>query len=161
MDIMVQLKYLAEVALAMLLGGLIGVEREFAGKPAGLRTLMLVAGSAALLMIIGDIVMYDYAHKPYDDLISLDPIRIIQSIIIGISFLGAGTIILRQEKEKLEGLTTAAAILIAGTIGISIGLHLYVLATGISILSLIVMSGLRFTDRWIIKKREKKRNRNH
>lgn len=158
MDLIVQLKYLGEVAFAMLLGGIIGVERESSGKPAGLRTLMLVSGSAALLMIAGDIILDTYALKHYDDFINLDPIRIIQSIIIGISFLGAGTIMLRPEKEQVEGLTTAAAILLSGTVGICVGLRLYILATGISILSLIVMSGLRFIDRWIIKKRDNKKN---
>lgn len=158
MEIMIELKYLGEVAFAMLLGGIIGVEREFSGKPAGLRTLMLVSGSAALLMIAGDIILDTYALKHYDEFINLDPIRIIQSIIIGISFLGAGTIILRQEKEQVEGLTTAAAILLAGAVGICVGMHLYILATGISILSLIVMSGLRFVDRWIIRKRNNKNN---
>ena len=157
MEIIVQLKYLGEVAFAMLLGGIIGVEREFSGKPAGLRTLMLVSGSAALLMIAGDTILDKYALKHYDDFIGLDPIRIIQSIIIGISFLGAGTIMLRPEKEQVGGLTTAAAILLAGTVGICVGLHLFILATGISLMSLIVMSGLRFIDRLIIKIRNKKK----
>ena len=159
MDILIQLTYLGEAAYAMLLGGIIGFEREYSDKPAGLRTLMLVSGSAAVLMIAGENVIKTDAYTEINELINIDPIRIIQSIIIGISFLGAGTIILREEKERLEGLTTAAAILLAGTIGICTGLHLYFLAAGISLMGLTVISGLRFFDRWINNIRERKQNK--
>lgn len=152
---MYQLKIVGEVAFAMLLGGVIGIERELSAKPAGLRTLMLVSGAAALLIITGEIILEQGVIQEKSNLIGLDPLRIIQAIITGISFLGAGTIIRRQKGEQVEGLTTAAAILLAGTVGICVGLDQYILAIGISGLGLLVISGLRFIDTWVVSKRQK------
>jgi putative Mg2+ transporter-C (MgtC) family protein len=84
-----QLAILAEVFLAMLLGGVIGIERTTANKPAGFRTHMLVAGAAALLVGLSDALIQRFNPGAYTDLIQSDPIRV---IIAGISFLGAGTI---------------------------------------------------------------------
>lgn len=153
MDIINQLKILGEVAFAMLLGGIIGIEREISNKPAGLRTLMLVSGSAALLMISGEIIIELDITQKNADITGLDPLRIIQAIVTGISFLGAGTIIRHQNAGHVEGLTTAAAILLAGAVGICVGIDQYILAIGISVLGLIVMSVLRFIDKWIVKKK--------
>ncbi len=147
-----QIIIVLKVLYAMVLGGMIGIEREFSDKPAGLRTLMLVAGAAALLMLTGEIIFQKDYIANNADLVSLDSIRIIQAIITGISFLGAGTILRRREKERIEGLTTAAAILLAGTVGICVGLEQYFLAAGASGLGILVMSGLRFIDRWVNKK---------
>ena len=80
-----------EVALAMLLGAVIGYEREAANKPAGLRTHMLVSGAAALLVGLGFALIEEAAGRE-DQTIAADPTRIVQAIIIGIGFLGAGTI---------------------------------------------------------------------
>ena len=156
MDVVTQLKIIGEIAFAMLLGGIIGIEREISKKPAGLRTMMLVSGSAAVLMITGELILRMQIIKENANLISLDPIRIIQAIITGISFLGAGTIIRRKEGEHVEGLTTAAAILLAGIVGICVGLEQYILATGISVLGLFVISGLRFIDKWVFTKKKAK-----
>lgn len=144
MDWVVQAQVLGQVALAMLLGGFIGVERELADKPAGFRTHMLVAGAAALLVGLGDALLHRFSLGTGDALRS-DPIRIVEAIITGISFLGAGTIFRRSaEKEHVEGLTTAASILLSSAIGISVALKQFVLAVGVTVLALIVLRGFRF-----------------
>jgi hypothetical protein len=79
------------VALAGALGAIIGVEREFADKPAGLRTHILVCAASALLMLIGKGVLQQFSVEGVDSAYRADPLRIIQAIVIGISFLGAGT----------------------------------------------------------------------
>ena len=112
-----QLTEVAHIALAMLLGGILGIERELARKPAGLRTHMLVAGSAALLVALGDVVIAQYNAPGFIPATRSDPLRILSAIITGVSFLGAGTIIRRSDQEHVEGLTTAASLLMAAGIG--------------------------------------------
>jgi putative Mg2+ transporter-C (MgtC) family protein len=137
MDIYLQLTALLKIIFAVFLGGLVGLEREFSDKPAGLRTHMLAVGAATLLVMLGDYIG-DYFGP--NDLIRTDPIRIIQAIVVGISFLGAGTIIkhVRDEDEDIEGLTTGASILAAAAIGIAVALDLYWLAVGVTVLILFI-----------------------
>jgi putative Mg2+ transporter-C (MgtC) family protein len=90
-----QLQILGEVALAMLLGAVLGLEREIAHKPAGLRTHMMVAGAAALLVALGDIIVRHFDARMGQTVVQSDPLRIIEAVITGVSFLGAGTIIRR------------------------------------------------------------------
>ncbi|HSO27216.1 MAG TPA: MgtC/SapB family protein, partial [Anaerolineales bacterium] len=98
---------LGEVLLAMILGGLIGIEREAENKPAGLRTHMLVAGASTLFVILGKIASEQFAALLGPDYVRVDAVRIIQAIVVGISFLGAGTIYQRGKSKDVEGLTTA------------------------------------------------------
>lgn len=136
-----QYQILAEVALAMFLGGVIGFDREMANKPAGLRTHMFVAGAAALLVSLGDIIV---SHSGIEQsLINSDPIRILEAVVTGISFLGAGTILRRRDENQVEGLTTAASLLFAAGVGAGIALEQFVLAIGVTILALIVLSGIK------------------
>ena len=123
MDLNLQLQIIGEVALAMLLGGLIGLEREAANRPAGFHTHMLVAGAAALFVGLGDVLIAHFSTSKLAPLIRFDPNRIIGAIVTGISFLGAGTIFRRHQSEHIEGLTTAASILLASAVGISIAQH--------------------------------------
>lgn len=153
MSFAAQLGVIGEVALAMLLGGLIGFEREIANKPAGFRTHMLVAGSAAFLVGLGDAFLARLGGSPHSSLIQSDPMRIIEAIITGISFLGAGTIFRRKEGEHIEGLTTAASILLSSTVGISVALRQLGLAMGVTALALLVLRGLRFIEQLIHRKR--------
>lgn len=137
---------IVKVALAMLLGGLMGLERELARKPAGLRTHMLVAGASSLLVVLGEIMIANYSSGPVVDAIQADPIRIIEAIITGISFLGAGTIIFRNADETVEGLTTAASILFAASIGITVALHRYVLASLLTLIAIVILLGLGYIE---------------
>jgi putative Mg2+ transporter-C (MgtC) family protein len=85
---LVQLQILGIVALAAMLGGIIGLDREIADKPAGFRTHMLVAASAALLISLANIILPNLDINP--DVVRLDPVRTIEAIIAGVTFLGAG-----------------------------------------------------------------------
>lgn len=144
-----------KVAGAMLLGGFIGLEREIAGKPAGLRTHMLVTGSSALLVVLGDFMIQYYGSSSFIEAIQTDPIRIIEAIITGISFLGAGTIIFRKGEEILEGLTTAASILFAAAIGIAVALNQFVMAAVLTIMVIVILYVLGFIENWIENLRER------
>lgn len=128
-----------------------GLDREAARKPAGLRTHMLVSGAAALLVLLGQVMVRNYDAK-LASLLTSDPIRIIEAIITGVSFLGAGTIIRNQrEGNQVEGLTTAASLLLAAAIGISVALSQWIVAVGLTLLVLVVLRFLgylagRFTE---------------
>jgi putative Mg2+ transporter-C (MgtC) family protein len=142
-----QIQLIGEVALAMLLGGIIGIDREIADKPAGLRTHMLIAGAATLLVALGDAMLYHFKTSADVNLLRSDPIRIIEAIITGVSFLGAGTIIRREKSEQVEGLTTAASMLFSAAAGICIAMLQIVLALGITGLALLTLSGLGYIER--------------
>jgi putative Mg2+ transporter-C (MgtC) family protein len=142
-----QLWALGKVGISMLLGAVIGIEREVADKPAGLRTHMLVAGSATLLVLLGDKVVEQFSNLMGTEFISSDPIRIIAAVITGISFLGAGTIIRNAANQDVEGLTTAASLLIASAVGIGVALSEWVLAGGTTLLILVTLRIISFI-RW-------------
>ena len=148
-----QLLTLAYVVLAMVLGAALGFERESADKPAGLRTHMLVAGSAALLVGLGDVVIKHFDLDVSSNVIRTDPIRIIEAVITGVSFLGAGTIIYHRSEKTIEGLTTAASLLFAAGVGICVALLQFVLAVGVTILALITLRGVHSLVLWL-KRRE-------
>lgn len=151
MNLYFQLQVIGEVLLAMFLGGLIGYDREQANKPAGLRTHILVAGAAALLVGVGEILVWrSGATRTQPGHIS-DPVRIIEAIVTGVSFIGAGTILRHGQRERVEGLTTAAALLVSAAIGISTALHQFILAGGVTLLTLIVLRVLAALERRIPK----------
>lgn len=105
-------------SVAGLLTGILGLEREIARKPAGLRTHMLVGIAAAAFMLLGQKAVGEYAEGHSANLLESDPVRVIQSIVLGISVLGAGTIL--HDGGQVEGLTTAASLLLAAAIGIAV-----------------------------------------
>jgi putative Mg2+ transporter-C (MgtC) family protein len=137
--ILEQVTILAQIFAAMVLGALIGLDREAAHKPAGLRTHMLVAGAAALLVSIGEQIAGQLTKALGSQVISTDPIRIIAAIITGVSFLGAGTIIRQRSGGDVEGLTTAASLLFASVLGITTALSQWTLAIGATLLVLVVL----------------------
>jgi putative Mg2+ transporter-C (MgtC) family protein len=124
---------------AMISGALIGAQRESKGKPAGLRTHTLVAMGGALFVL-----------APLELGMDLDGIsRVIQGIVTGIGFLGAGAILKLHETKQIEGLTTAAGIWITAAAGIAAGLGRWALALAVTILALIVLSVLGRVEEWI------------
>lgn len=147
-----QFEIIGEVALAMLLGGVIGFEREMADKPAGFRTQMLVAGAAALLVGLGDAMLLRFLTEGKSNATG-DPIRIVEAIVTGISFLGAGTIFRRDASEQVQGLTTAASILLCAAVGISVALRQFVLAIGVTVLALIVLRGLTVVEKRLARRK--------
>ena len=148
MDISWELKVTGEVAVAMVLGGLIGLDREAANKPAGFRTHMLVAGAAALLVGLGHALVGQFDDRPGLRL-QADPIRIVEAIVTGVSFLGAGTIFRRSKGEHVEGLTTAAALLLCAALGVCVAVERFILAGSVTLLTLGVLRGLAIVDRRI------------
>jgi len=144
LDVPGELTVLAEVALAALLGGLVGFERERADKPAGLRTHMLVAAAAALLVGLADSMVGTLGQASR---VQADPIRVLEAIITGVAFLGAGTIIQRRRARSVEGLTTAASMLLVASVGAAVALNRLVLALGVTVLTLLVLRGVEATQR--------------
>ena len=105
------LRVLARLGMAALLGGLLGAERELAHKAAGLRTHMMVALGAALLVVF-----------PIEAGIAIgDLSRVIQGVVTGIGFIGAGTILKRAQSDEVLGLTTAASIWLTAAVGLAAG----------------------------------------
>lgn len=127
------------VLLAAGLTGLIGWERENRNMPAGLRTNMIVGVSASLLVILG-FMMIDYydAQDTTDTDLRYDPLRVIEAIIVGVSFIGGGTILKVEAKERIRFLTSAATILISAAVGITVALQHYLLAFLVTGLILII-----------------------
>ena len=142
---LLQFEILGEIVIAMILGGAIGFERESADKPAGLRTHMLVAGSAALLTGLGRVLVQQFHMN--ESIISADPIRIIEAVITGITFLGAGTIIRQRQGKEVEGLTTAASLLLVGAVGISVAMSQFVLAIGATVIMLLTLRGVKYGEK--------------
>ncbi len=142
-----QLQIVGQVILAMILGAIMGLERENADKPAGLRTHMLVAGAAALFVALSTTAVQMFGMSLGDSVIRADPIRVMEAVITGISFLGAGTILRHGAKRQVEGLTTAASILVAAGVGIAVALSQLILAVGVTILTLVTLRGVPFLEK--------------
>ena len=149
MELDVQWGVVLKVAFSIFLGGLIGAEREWASKPAGFRTHMLIAGASTLFVILGDIMIQSFAQEALPDMLRADPIRIMEAIITGISFLGAGTIIFKDQINTVEGLTTAASILFVSGIGIAVALDLFVLSTLLTGMVIVILLVLGKVQNWI------------
>jgi len=130
-----RLDLLLKLALAILLGGAIGLEREIAGKPAGLRTNILICIGAALITDVSLTIGVGANGVRVGD-----PARLAAQIVSGIGFIGAGTIM--QTRGTVTGLTSAATIWVVAAIGIAIGAGRYVEATGAGALVTGVLAGL-------------------
>jgi putative Mg2+ transporter-C (MgtC) family protein len=137
---------LRTIGVAGVLSALLGLERELARRPAGLRTHILVGIASSLLMLLGEGVLEQFAQEQGSSIIRTDPIRVIQAIVVGISFLGAGTIV-HEGGERVEGLTTAASILLTATIGITVALERIPLAVAITIGVVLVLLVLGWLER--------------
>lgn len=127
------------LALALILGGLIGLERESMGRPAGFRTHILVATAASLLMMVSMYAFGDVYAGRYD------PGRIAAQVVSGIGFLGAGTIL--REGISIQGLTTAASLWAVAGIGLASGSGFYfaaILTTGFVLLTLVFLNKLEW-----------------
>jgi putative Mg2+ transporter-C (MgtC) family protein len=149
---MLELETLGLVALAMLLGAILGLDREFAGKPAGLRTHMLVAGAAALFVPLGSAMLQDFVQRSDSELVQADPVRVIESVITGISFLGAGTIIHHRGEKEVEGLTTAASIMFTAGLGMAVALRRITLAVGATVLAIVTLRLLGLVEDWLMQR---------
>lgn len=141
-DVRQMVSLVSRLLTAMILGALVGAQRESIGKPAGLRTHMLVAMGSALFVL-----------APLEAGMELDGIsRVIQGIVTGIGFIGAGAILKLQEKREIEGLTTAAGIWMTAAIGIAAGLGRWGLALVSTILTWITLSVIGKIETWMNQK---------
>ncbi|MCF8337207.1 MAG: MgtC/SapB family protein [Bacteroidales bacterium] len=151
-----ELRVIVDIIIASVLTGLVGLERELSGKPAGFRTQMIIGGAAALLISTARILIRDFAgESELAAVMRADPVRVIEAVIVGISFIGAGTILKMEDQRKVQYLTTAASILLSAGIGMSVALHHYIIAVGVTIFILIVNVGANVVDHHIKKRREK------
>ena len=127
--------------VSLILSGMVGLERESHGRPAGFRTHILVALGSTLVMIVSAYGFRE-AFGPNTD---FDPARMAAQVISGIGFLGAGTII--HEGATIRGLTTAASLWSVAGIGLAVGIGMYypaIITTGFVVLTLIVLNRLEF-----------------
>lgn len=140
-----ELDWLLRIVVAALCGGVIGYERAIQRKSAGVRTHIVVAIACALFMIVSKYGFNDILNMRD---IALDPSRIAAQIVTGISFIGAGTILVR--KEQISGLTTAAGVWATAAIGMAIGAGMYFM--GILSTALLFLIQMLFHDDVIISK---------
>lgn len=136
------------IALAVLCGGAIGLEREIRGKAAGLRTNVLICLGAAVFTVISE------KMAGSGDSVT----RIAAQIVTGVGFLGAGAVI--QDRGGVHGLTTAATIWLVASIGMACGIRLYSLAIIVTCVSLMILLGLAKLDKAIAKTRKKPNSSN-
>jgi len=140
-----QLAYVLIRAIsAALLGGIVGLQRERAGKPAGLRTHMLVSLGTAVVVLAGT-----GAGMSTDGLS-----RVIQGIVTGIGFVGAGAILKLNEQREIQGLTTAAGLWMTAAVGVACGVGALGLAVIGTILAVIVLA-LEGVEQWWQNSRKK------
>jgi putative Mg2+ transporter-C (MgtC) family protein len=137
---------LIRLAVAILLGGIVGMERTLAGKTAGMRTYAMVAMGSALFVLVSQIVSIDFVG-----LTNYDPLRMASQILVGIGFIGAGLVFHNNKDMKISGLTSAAGLWVSAGIGMATGFGLYSLAIIASLLTLLI-----FTVLWYIEKSFKK-----
>jgi putative Mg2+ transporter-C (MgtC) family protein len=129
--------------VAMLFGSLIGIERTIAGKTAGVRTYALVSMGSALFVLVSIVIASWYNTG---NTIVVDPLRMASQIIVGIGFLGAGLIILKE--SHISGLTTAAGLWVSAGIGMAAGFGLFLLALMATIITIVI-----FTVMWFVEER--------
>ena len=142
-----QWSVLLATGYAMLLGGIVGFERELKDRPAGFRTHMLVAGAAALLVGLGDLVADHFGARQPHDILRMDAMRLIEAVVSAVGFLGAGAIFRRSGGSSVSGLTTAASLLMVAAIGIAASVHANLLALGATALTLGVLVLLEWFER--------------
>ena len=121
------------IILAAVLGGLIGLEREYRSKEAGFRTHFLVAMGAALFMVVS---AYGFSEIQMTEAHRWDVSRIAAQVVSGIGFIGAGTIIFRKSENVVSGLTTASGLWVVAAIGLACGGGMYLVATASTVLVL-------------------------
>jgi putative Mg2+ transporter-C (MgtC) family protein len=136
-----QLAIAAKVAIAGVLGGLVGIERELANRPAGLRTHAILAAAAAFSVGIAEVLVGYFVVESPSSVLRVDPSRIIEATVTGVAFLGAGTIF--RHERSVEGLTTASSLLLVAAIGIAVALRQLLLAAIVTALALLLLRALR------------------
>ncbi|MGC2240148.1 MAG: MgtC/SapB family protein [Acidimicrobiia bacterium] len=130
-----ELEMLLRVALAAVLGGAVGYDRQRSNKPAGLRTHMLVGAGSALFVTSALLAIDEFGGLNGTN---LDVLRVTAAVATGIGFLGAGSIL--HTTDRVRGLTTAAGIWVTAGIGLAVGLGQYLLSVGATVIAVIVIA---------------------
>ncbi len=148
---------LLRLGVAIVLGSLVGLEREYHEHSAGMRTIALVTLGCALFTIVSAYGFLELFRSVRG--LTLDPTRVASYIVAGIGFLGAGTIFMSRENERIKGLTTAATIWVMAAIGIACGAGMLAGAIVTTALVLVVLVLFRFVEILILPRRSA--NRQH
>ncbi len=135
------LELILRIMLAALLGGMIGLEREYRSKEAGFRTHFLVALGSALFMIVS---AYGFSEVAMTEAHRWDVSRIAAQVVSGIGFIGAGIIIFRKSENVVSGLTTASDLWVVSAIGLACGGGMYLLAVASTVLVLAGFEAFNF-----------------
>lgn len=146
MDIETSLRLLGDVAIAIVLGGIIGFERELKNRPAGFRTHMLMGGAAALLVGIGQSMIANPQVGTGSE-IGIDPLRLVEAVVAGVSFIGAGTIFASRGSASVVGITTAASLLMVSILGVAVAFGFYALALGATLLTMFVLATVNLFEK--------------
>jgi putative Mg2+ transporter-C (MgtC) family protein len=144
---------ITQLALAVFLGGLIGLERELKKKEAGLQTYSLVALGSCIFTVIAFNLFYFFLDQSN---VSFDPSRIIHAVAVGIGFIGAG-VIFRQNSGTV-GLTTAAGLWVAASLGVAVGSGFYLLASVATVLALAILIGFGLVEKKVFNKESTNRD---
>lgn len=147
---------LLRLGVAIVLGMLVGLEREYHEHSAGMRTIALVTLGCALFTIVS---AYGFSGLLGTLRLTLDPTRIASYIVAGIGFLGAGTIFMSREGERIRGLTTAATIWVMAAIGIASGIGMLAEAIVTTALVLVVLVAFRLVETAILPRKQENRQR--
>jgi putative Mg2+ transporter-C (MgtC) family protein len=139
---------IVRMTFSLILGGLIGLERQLQRRAAGLRTHILVSLGSCLIMLTSI-----YISDINKNVSAVDPSRIAAGVITGIGFLGAGAIIREREKEAVKGLTTAASLWVVAGIGLSTGCGFYIAAFYTTVLALVTLFFLGFFEKNVLCKK--------
>jgi len=148
---------LLRLVMAIVLGSLVGLEREYHEHSAGMRTIALVTLGCALFTIVSAYGFLELFNSVRG--LTLDPTKVASYIVAGIGFLGAGTIFMSRENERIKGLTTAATIWVMAAIGIACGTGLLVEAIVTTALVMVVLVVFRFVELLILPREQA--NRQH
>lgn len=140
---------LSRLLLASFLGGLIGLEREIHGRPAGFRTHLLVSLGACLFTVTSLEIYRIFGNFSGSGPVGVDPGRIAAQVVTGIGFLGAGAII--RERASIRGLTTAACLWVAAALGIACGIGLFWLAISVTLVALANLLLLKEVERRLVR----------
>ena len=144
-----ELSIMIKLILAALAGGLVGLEREKHGRPAGMRTNLLVSVGACTIMIISEAFYLKYGMHGAETVLRLDPSRTATQIVTGIGFLGAGVIV--KEGATVRGLTTAAGLWVVAGLGMAFGMGFFSLGVISTVLVLVSLLSLSKLDSMINK----------
>ena len=135
---------ISRIAMAILLGSIVGLERTFSGKPAGMRTYSMVALGSAIFVIIADIVLAQVGNASV-----VNPLVLAAAVVSGIGFIGAGLLI--SHNDKIIGLTTAAGLWVSSGIGMAAGFGFFMLAIISTVAALVIFIVLWFLETNLLK----------